>query len=112
MFLLALVVLVWRYSLGLQDSALLRRVLLVLACVLSLTACFTLALMASEAFVKTRKEIAQILSIHEAEALGLRELMLRTSHHLPNPTGSASSRSRLADAHHQLPRTTPNAQQA
>lgn len=54
---------IFRYSLSLSDSSLLKYVLIVLICILTFAFVLTIALMMTEAFVKTKKEIGRIYSI-------------------------------------------------
>jgi ABC-type multidrug transport system fused ATPase/permease subunit len=79
LFLLIVAAMIFRYSLSLSESTLLRYVLVVMIAILAFAFCLTFLLMMSEAFVKVRKEISQILSVLESEQLGLREIRTKSA---------------------------------
>jgi hypothetical protein len=81
-FLLVVVVMVFRYSLGLSGSGLLTDVLIVLVCILGLAFGLTFVLMMGEAFVRTNKYISRIYSFEESEDMGIRESKAKSMRHV------------------------------
>ena len=79
LFLLIVAAVVFRYSLNPSSSNLLKYSLVAMIGILAFAFCLTSLLMISEAFVKFRKEISQILSVQESEQLGFRDIRIETT---------------------------------